>query len=136
MERESSKHTPRVDEEMKREVAPLTHGAPAESRADEAREHEAPADGQPNPDGVVTSAADAPARSLPHELVELRTDVARHLKGKIFPATREEILADAADNNAPDVVTALLQRLPPGDYDGFPAVWQALGGPVEGGRSH
>ncbi len=136
MERQSDKHNPRVDEEMKEEVAPLTHGAPVDSRAQESREKEGPADGEPTPDAVISTRADAPPRSLPDDQIELRRDLARYIEGAVFPASREEVIDNAKDAGAPEHVLSHLQRLPTGRFQAFPDVWAALGGEVEGGRRH
>ena len=121
---------------MKREVAAVTHGSPVDSRAEEFREAEGPGDDQPTPDALITAGPeDVPPRSLPHDEIELRQDLGRHLT-RIFPATREEILENAVSNHAPRRVIEELQRLPEGTYEGFPQVWEALGHPVEGDRQH
>jgi hypothetical protein len=136
MERESNKHSPRVDEEMKRETAPLTHGAPVDSRAQESREPEGPADREPTSDEVISTKGETPSRSLPDDQVELRRDLARYIEGAIFPASREEIIDNARQAGAPDQIVATLERLPTGRFQAFPDVWAALGGEVEGGRRH
>jgi hypothetical protein len=136
MERESNKHNPRVDEEMKRETAPLTHGAPVDSRAQESREPEGPADGEPTSDEVISTRDETPPRSLPDEQIELRRDLARYLERAIFPASREEILENAREAGAPDLIVREFERLPTGRFQAFPDVWAALGGEVEGGRRH
>ena len=104
MPRESDKHNPRVDEEMKKEALSFTQGAPVESRAQESREKEDPAD---------------PAPDIHHE-------IARYIEGAIFPAERDEIINDARQMGAPDEVVARLQRLPTGRYESFRDVWQRL----------
>lgn len=129
MERESNKHNPRVDEEMKREVASITHGAPVDSRAEEFREHEAPADGEPTSDGVIST--DQPGTgSLTPEEVELRQDLARSID-RIFPATKEELVSNAIANGAPERVVAWYKRLPDRSYEGFPQVWEVGSGHTE-----
>lgn len=135
MARTSDKHTPRVDEELSREVAPLTHGEPVDSRAQESREKEDPADGERTPDAIGSSDGDAPPRSLPPNEIERRHDLARFLERK-FLATRDEILENAVEMHAPTDVLEQLKTLPPGTYNGFPQVWEALGGKIEGDRHH
>jgi hypothetical protein len=108
MERQSGKHNPRLDDEMKKEVGAFTHGAPVDSRAQEAREKEA----FPGGDGL------SPA--------ERRHDLARYIEGRVFPATREEIVASAVGMHAPPAVVERLEMLPSRFYDGFPDVWEAL----------
>lgn len=126
MGRESNKHNPRVDEEMKREVGSMTHGAPVDSRAEEFRETEASADGEPTSDGVIAT-SDAGTGSLTPEEVELRQDLARFLNRQ-FPAAKSELVADAVDNGAPDHVVAWFKKLPDRTYAGFPEVWEVGSG--------
>lgn len=125
MERQSDKHNPRLDEEMKKQVAPLMNGT-TESRAQEARMSEPPADGEPVPDEVVSSGG-GPA-SLTHDEVELRQELARFLDTNIWPATREEILTNAERHNATAVALEHLGRLPQQTYPGFPEVWETISG--------
>lgn len=53
MERGSGKHGPRLDDEMDRETESITRGSPVEARAEESREKEGPADGEPVPQSRV-----------------------------------------------------------------------------------
>ena len=118
-QRDSDKHGPRLDEEMKREAAGLRQGAPVDPRAEEWRTPEAP---------------DEDADELaPGTETEARSELARHLRPSRFPAGRDELVAEARDQHAPDTYVDLLSRLP-GDatYANVAEVWQALGG----GREH
>jgi hypothetical protein len=54
VERRSEKHNPRLDDEMKRETKSLVRGAPVEARAEESREQEGPADGEPTPQSIIS----------------------------------------------------------------------------------
>jgi Protein of unknown function (DUF2795) len=121
MERQSNKHSPRLDEAMKHEVAPLLAGEPQDSRADEARVHE----DAPN---VVVSRGDPfpGGERLTLEELELRHDLARYIERHIFPAERDDIVASARRLHAPPEVIARLERLPRRFYDGFPDVWDAF----------
>ncbi|HYZ91205.1 MAG TPA: DUF2795 domain-containing protein [Actinomycetota bacterium] len=125
MDRTSDKHAPRVDDELEREVEPLTRGLPADSRAQESREKEGPADGEPAPDAVISTDGDSPPGSMPHDQVERRREIARYLERR-YPATREELLENAIQMHAPTMVIAELERLPAGIYEGFPQVWDKL----------
>lgn len=125
MERQSDKHNPRLDEEMKKQVAPLTN-ATTESRAQEARMSEPPADGEPVPDAVLSSRG-GPA-SLTHDEVELRQELARFLDTNIWPASREEIISNAESHNATAQALEHLRRLPQQTYPGFPEVWETISG--------
>jgi hypothetical protein len=126
MERESNKRNPRVDEELKREVASITHGAAGDSRVEEFREAEGPADGEHNPDEVHSSDTSRTGSLTPEE-VELRQDLARFVD-RIFPATKAELLENARDNGAPSHVVGWYKRLPDRSFEGFPEVWEVGSG--------
>ena len=53
MERGSAKHSPRVDEEMEKEVSSLTHGAPIEARSQESRMKEPAGDDELVPEEIL-----------------------------------------------------------------------------------
>ena len=133
MERGSVQHGSRLDDEMAEEVAPLTHGAPLESRSREDLEAEPPADGEPTPDALITTAAD-PTAPLPlsHDELELRSEIARHLRPSAFPAARDDLLLVADEERASDEVLRLLASLPRDvEFHQVSDVWRALGGEVE-----
>lgn len=127
MDRESNKHSPRVDDAMAHDVDSLVHGAPEESRAQEWRLQEDPGVGPREPSdeplpGVDMSDAD----------IEARAHLSRYLAGARFPARREDLVAAAEDDHAPGAVLEALSDLPPDEaYENVQAVWQALGGQVE-----
>ena len=130
-ERGSDRHGPRLDEELQRETRSLEQGAPVEARVEEAREQEGPADGEPTPDARLVGGRGT-AASLDLDDAEARADLARFLTPSAFPADREALLADAAGNQAPDVVMERLRALPAGrTYENVQDVWGALGGTVE-----
>jgi Protein of unknown function (DUF2795) len=130
-ERGSDRHGPRLDEELQRETRSLEQGAPVEARVEEAREQEGPADGEPTPDARLAGGR-ATAASLDLDDAEARADLARFLTPSAFPADREALLADAAGNQAPEVVMERLRALPAGrTYENVQDVWGALGGTVE-----
>src|SRR4051794_218391 len=132
MERSSDKHSPRLDDELKHELSSLTQGAPVESRADESREQEGPADGEPTPDALLTGEpAPAPPDALTHDEVEARAELARHLQPSVFPADRDALIESARSMGASDELADSLRRLPEGTFDHLEAVWEALGGRVE-----
>lgn len=103
MDRQSDKHNPKKDEEMKQEVESLEQGAPVESRAEEVWTKEEPS---------TSGEAD-------------RAEVARFLEPAVFPADRDRLVASAHDMQAPDAVLQLLRRLPDRRYADFAEVWQA-----------
>jgi hypothetical protein len=127
MDRETNKHSPRVDEAMAHDVDSLVHGAPEESRAQEWRLQEDPAvtprqpSDEPLP-GVGISEAEADGRA----------ELSRHLAAARFPARKDDLVVVARDDHAPEVVVLAIDQLPPdAEYENVQAVWQALGGKVE-----
>lgn len=132
MERMSDKHNPQLDELMKRETDSLRRGSPLESRAEEFREMEGPAEGEPTPDSVVAGESDVPpGDGLSPEEANRRAELARHLPMHTFPARPEELVEVARSQHAPDAVCAALAALPDRLYDNVAEVWEALGGRVE-----
>jgi hypothetical protein len=132
MDRGSDKHARRIDESLKHDTDSLTRGAPVEARADEAREQEGPADGEPTPDALLHG--DRPPLNpdtLSHDEIEARTELARHLQPSVFPADKTRLVESARQMGAADDVIAQLGRLPDGVFDHLEAVWEALGGRVE-----
>ncbi len=127
MDRESNKHSPRVDDALAHDVESLTHGSAEESRAQEGRLQEDPAVGPGRRfDGAV------PGMDLTDAEVEKRAELSRHLAAAQFPARRDELLAAAADAHAPDDVMQILDQLPDDEaFETVQSVWQALGGNVE-----
>lgn len=125
MDRGSVKHGPRIDEEMGDEVDALTRGAPLESRRREEREHEPPGGQEPTPDSLISSSAERDA-------IELRSEIARHLRPSAFPADAATLLRVARDEHAPEDVIAALERLPTNrEFATAAAAWEALGGTTE-----
>lgn len=119
MDRDSDKHGPRLDDEMKREVSGLEQGAPVDPRAEEWHTPEPP--------------EDQPDELAPGTETEARSEVARFLRPSCFPADRENLVAEATDQHAPDSIVNLLGRLPGNvSFTNVAAVWEALGG----GREH
>jgi hypothetical protein len=81
MERESSKHSPRVDDSLKQHAKP---------------------DGERAPDPIGSSSLGN--ASLTHDEVEFRQELARFLDRTIWPATRDDLLRNAAEHRATDRV--------------------------------
>src|SRR5438045_3462380 len=120
-ERGSAKHSPRLDEQLKGEVESLTRGAPVEARADEWRQMEAAAEGEPEPDGLV-SVDDAELRSL----------LAFSVRPSVFPGDRERLIEAAREEGAEQRVIDWLQRLPAArTFPTVQSVWDELGGTHE-----
>jgi hypothetical protein len=110
----------------------MLRGAPVESRLDESRLKEEAGEGEYGPAG-------RPSR--PGELgvddIDARREISRHLRPSAFPADREALLEEAAENNAPAAVVAALNRLQPGiEYATVHEVWVAIADPerARGGR--
>jgi hypothetical protein len=116
---------------MAEETASLTHGAPMESRAREDTEAEPPGEGEPTPDALIAS-GDTGGPGLAHDDVELRSEIARHLRPHAFPAARDTLVTVAEQEGASDAVVALLRTLPADvEFAQVSDVWRALGGEVE-----
>lgn len=123
-QRQSSTHSPRVDDELAHEVASLDHGAPLESRSRPDRlQEDTGFEGGDAPVGVHGA---APAGMTPDE-VDLRSEVAQALRPHEFPARRERLVEMAQEANAPDRVVEELQWLPDRQFDNVEQVWEALG---------
>lgn len=109
-DRQSDKHSPRVDDEMAHDVRSMLQGSPIESRAQEQRLQE---------DGVT-------ARE-PETVIDLRADVARVLRPSAFPGDRSALLQVATDENAEDRLVDLLRTLPDGlTYETFEEAWEKI----------
>jgi len=106
-----------------------------EARADEARQQEGAADGEPTTDALLTGelhpGQELPQGALDHDEVEARSRLAAYLRPSIWPADREALLACAQDMDAPPEVLDRLRQLPDGTFSHTEAVWEASGGPVE-----
>lgn len=128
-ERRSDKHGAMLDDEIAEEVDSVTRGAPVESRAQEDREQEGPADTEPTPDERVQGQRGSKVVDL--DALELRADIARHLDPSVFPADRRRILESARAHHAPEPILDLLESLPEGFYENLQVVWEGLGGTSE-----
>lgn len=127
MRRETTKHGPRLDEALARETRSLEQGAPIESRVEEGREHEGPGDFDPDVD-----ARTAPPGALGADDVEARRELSRHLRPSVFPADRDQLVAEAVGEHAPVPVLEALRELRPGvEYATVHEVWSALNGATD-----
>jgi len=128
----STKHSPRVDEELEHEIQGMLRGGHA-TRAEEWRDPEPTAEGDPDidtaPNGTLVGGTPV---GMDPDAVESRTELARWLDRADFPATGPQLVEAALDHRAPDVVVAELQRLPEGDtFERIGDVVRALGYPTE-----
>jgi hypothetical protein len=116
MDRESAKHSPRVDDQIQHETESLTRGHGVESRAQEGR--------------LVEDSTDRYV-GAPDSL-DARSTIARFLDPGGFPADRKTLVAHARKNQAYDWVVDQLESLPDGrQFENVQAVWESLGGGVE-----
>ena len=128
----STKHNPRLDEELEHEVQGMMKGERA-TRAQEWREVEPQAEGDPDvdrvPDGAYTGGT--PVGTDP-DAVAARAELARWLTRADFPSTGPQLVEAARDHRAPDAVVTELERLPAGEtYERVGDVVRALGYPTE-----
>jgi hypothetical protein len=115
MERGSSKHSPRLDEEMAREVRGIVQGTEG-GRIEEWREPEAPGEDQPEAAEVLDGG----------QLTETR--LGQYLDLSALPGDRDTLRRTAEKYHAPDDVLDALDRLPADrTYRTVSEVWAALG---------
>jgi hypothetical protein len=132
MSERSTKHSPRVDEELEHEMQGMLRGEGA-NRAEEWREVEPQAEGDPDidrvPDGSFTGGT--PVGTDP-DAVTARAELARWLDRADYPNTGAGLAEAARNHQAPDAVVAEFERLPEGDsYERIGDVVRALGYPTE-----
>ncbi|MFC0005406.1 DUF2795 domain-containing protein [Micromonospora siamensis] len=130
MERGSSKHSPRVDDNMSQDVAGLVQGpGTGGSRVEEFREAEPAGEDQP---GATTAPAGdlrtGSPQGMSSEDVEARSRLGRFITMTALPGDRAALVANALENQAPADIVAALERLPEGTrYQTISEVWAALG---------
>jgi hypothetical protein len=127
VERGSDKHAPMLDEALKHDTASIVQGD-RESRSDESREQEGPAEGEPTPDTRIRGGGEIPGVGLSLDDIEGRSELARYLEHRQFPARPGELAAHAQERHAPDAVVEQLRQAPDRLYENVAAVWEALGG--------
>ena len=128
----STKHSPRVDEELEHEMQGMLKGEHS-TRAEEWREVEPQAEGDPNIDAdpAGTLVGGTPV-GMDADAVVARAEIARWLDRADFPGDGPSLVEAARDHRAPDAVVAELQRLPEGEtYERVGDVVRALGYPTE-----
>ncbi|MGC4896319.1 DUF2795 domain-containing protein [Micromonospora sp. DT31] len=130
MERGSSKHSPRVDDQMSSEVKGLVQGPGAGgARVDEFRQPEPSGEDQPEattaPAGELRSGA---PQGMSSADVEERSRLGRFIGMAALPGDRDTLIANARENEAPADLVAALETLPEGTlYQTISEVWAALG---------
>lgn len=131
MQRGSDKHGARVDEALQAEVNGLVRSG-RDNRADW-NSPEPSGEDQPDvdlvPNGTLSGAVPA---GMTEDDVEHRSELASFL-GRVWPATRDELIEVARGNQAPGSVIDDLERLPQGvAFENLQEAWLALsGGAVE-----
>lgn len=128
MERGNSKHGPRLDDQMRREVDGTVQGT-AGSRVEEWRQPEPAGEDQPEPTTVPAgeTRGGVPQGMTPDD-VEQRSRLGRYISLSALPGDRARLRHSAEENEAPDDVLAQLDRLPPGvEFETVSQVWGALG---------
>jgi Protein of unknown function (DUF2795) len=130
----STKHNPRVDEELEHEIQGMLKAERA-TRSEEWRETEPVAEGEPDltadPSGTLVGGTPV---GMDADAVVARAELARWLDRADFPSTGPELVEAARDHRAPDAVAAELEKLPDGEvYERIGDVVRALGYPTETG---
>ena len=128
----STKHNPRVDEELEHEVQGMLKGERA-TRSEEWREVEPQAEGDPDidRDPAGTLVGGTPV-GMDADAVVARAELARWLDRADFPSNGPDLVEAARDHRAPDAVVAEFERLPAGEtYERIGDVVRALGYPTE-----
>jgi hypothetical protein len=134
MQRGSDKHSARMDDALEAEVSGLVRSG-HDNRADW-NSPEPSGEDQPDvdlvPDGTLAGGV---PEGMTEQDVQARSELATYL-GRLWPATREELVRVATDNEAPEAVVSQLHTLPMGQqFANLQEVWSALsGGHVEGHR--
>jgi hypothetical protein len=128
MERGSSKHSPRVDEQMAQEVHGTVQGI-AGSRAEEWKMAEPSGEDQPQVSVVPDEeTARGEVTGVGSRSGEEFSRFGSYIGMSAVPGDREALLKSARDLEAPDDVVEALHRLPPNTiYRNLAEVWHALG---------
>lgn len=127
-DRGSSKHGPRLDEQLAHEVQGEVQGSPASGRAEQWREPEQPAEGEPEASWIPEGhhGVDTDDDTDPDYRDE-RAKIGKYLPRSLFPATGARIVVEARNLNAPEDVLEMLGRLDPGHrYASAQELWKSL----------
>ena len=127
MDRESTKHSPRIDDQMVHESSALLHGRSFDEGREEGFTQEAPDD----PGAGRRTEVEIPNSVVQPDEADLRAEVAAALRPSAFPGTAEELRAVAREGFAHQPVLDLLEALPEGTYATVAEVWEAVGGQTE-----
>jgi hypothetical protein len=138
MQRESDKHSPRVDEEMKHELQSLVQGnAAEESRAREDFTQEAPTEDEMRFEPANRTLDEDRGIGIPDADADARSELARHVASAQWPASRDELVHAARVDSAPQKLLDTLRNLP-GEvrFENVQEVWASLGGATEDSHTH
>ncbi len=129
MERGSSKHSPRADDQLAHEVQGMMKAARS-THAEEWKDPEPSGEDQPdvdrNPAGTLQGAV---PDGMTSDDVERRSAVAQVLGKDVYPATAAELVTRARENDASDDVVRTLEGLPADQsFRNVQEVWTTLGG--------
>jgi hypothetical protein len=135
MERGSDKHGARVDDALEAEVRGMLQ-AGRDTRAEEWNSAEPSGEDQPDvdraPHGTLHGGV---PDGMTEEDVEGRSELASYLGKEIWPAAPTTMIEKAREQNAPDRVIDLVERLPQREYANVQDAWSALTGAGEAHRS-
>ena len=128
----STKHNPRLDEELQHEIQGMLKGEHA-TRSEEWREVEPIAEGDPDitadPSGTLVGGVPV---GMTEDAVVARAELARWLDRADFPSDGPALVEAALDHRAPDAVVDELRRLPKDQtYERIGDVGRAPGYPTE-----
>ena len=130
-EQESGKYGPREDDALKRAVRSELQAHRA-TRAEEWLEPEPPGEDEPEATWVLQGRPGGTPPGEDWETIELRSDLARHLDRKAFPATRSRLLETLEAHQAEQRLLDLVSSLPDGaTFASLGELLRALGLPVE-----
>lgn len=127
MDRESTKHSPRVDDQMVHETAALLHGRSFDEGREEGFTQEAPED----PGAGRRPEVEIPNSPVQPDDADLRAELAASLRPSAFPGSADDLRAVAREEFARQPILDLLDALPDGTYATVAEVWEATGGQTE-----
>ncbi len=128
VDRGSSKHGPRVDDQLEREAEPVTHTAQPD-HLEEWRQTEPFEEG---PISVPEEQMPGAPAGMTEADVERRADIAIWLEPGKLPADRDALLEQLRETGAPDEVVAAVAGLPGGQkFHTTGQIVRAIGVPTE-----
>lgn len=128
----SGTHGPREDDAIKRELRGDLQ-AKRETRVEEWREGEPAGEDEPEATWAPEGKPGGTPQGEGQEVIEMRSDLARHLDRNAFPATRARLLGSLREHQAEQQLLDLVSALPDDKttYENLHDVLTALGIGVE-----